>query len=226
MAVFMCQSGLVAVSRVLSPAYALLLPLPLLLFDSRQCARTRWWRILAGVPIAFAFIALVLNPARPLFPAASTFAWLERQLPRAMVSRAGTVYSVYRQRWNAFAPLLECVPPDVKILGAATGWAPETCLWRPLGQRRVVDVRSDLSLEKAGQVGLEYVVVEMSDAERILGCPFPEWLQRMHGLEILRKPILLMASRTPREFALVRVGRDSAAGPQVQSPAQPALARP
>jgi hypothetical protein len=226
MAVFMCNSGLVAVSRVLAPDYALLLPLPLVLSYKQRYLRTRWWRILAGVAVAFAFIAVVLTPARPLFPAASMLGWLERHHPSPIVSRADTVYSVYRQRWNAFASLLECVPPGVKVLGAATGWAPETCLWRPLGHRRVVDVRGDLSLEMAGQVGLEYVVVEMNNAEGILGCPFPEWLRRMHGLEVLRKPILLMASRTPREFALVRVGHDTAPGPPVKSPAQAALARP
>jgi hypothetical protein len=209
LAVFMCKSGMVAVSRLVSPDYALLLPLPLLLSNLQHAVRTRWWRALAGLAFVFAFIAVIVTPARPLFPATRVFDWLERHHPSPMMARAETVYSVYRQRWNVFAPLLQTVPSGAKVLGAATGWTPETCLWRPLGQRRLIAVRSDLSPEKARQLGLEYVVVEVNGAEGALGRPLPEWLRLMHGVELVRCPIRLLASQPPADFALVRLGQDS-----------------
>ena len=184
--VFMSKSAMVAVSRLVSPDYALLLPLPLVLSKAACAARARWWHGLAALAFAFAFIAVILTPARPLFPAARLFHWLQARHPSPAVERAALAYSVYRERWDVFAPLREVIPPSAKVLGAATGWGPETCLWRPLGQRRLVNVRGNTSLEEARRLGIEYVVVQPDGAPGLLGAPFPEWLRKMNAVELRR----------------------------------------
>lgn len=202
---FMCKSGLVAASRVIAPDYGLLLPL---LLSSRRSSRTvksLWWRFLALLAFAFAAIGLILTPARPLFPAKHVFDFLQKHYPSPSVERAALAYSVYRDRWDVFAPLRTVIPSDAKVLGAATGWVAETCLWRPLGQRRVVHVRADFSPAKAQQLGMEYIVVEVDAATGTLGEPLSEWLQKMNAVEVGRFSIRQLVSQPPAEFAVVRL---------------------
>ena len=87
--------------------------------------------------------AVVLNPARPLWPALTVLRHVEQRWPdRPIFARAALVYGVYRDRPDYLAPLRSSLPAEVRTLGfLATGDDAEWSLWRPIGSRQVVDLR-------------------------------------------------------------------------------------
>ena len=204
LAVLMSQSGLVAFSRIIAPFYALLLPLWLAPFESSRAVRTIWWRALAGLTYAFAFVALVLVPARPLFPAKALFATLARAHPGSTVERAQATYSVYAQRHDVLAPLRDALPNTATLVGLVTISTPETSLWRPFFQRRIVRLSQNSSASGVRHAGMHYAVVETDAAELVLGQPLEQWVQAMGAEVTARVPIRVLASQPPIEFAVVR----------------------
>jgi hypothetical protein len=205
--VFMCKSGMLAISRIISPYYALLLPLVLLASDSSAAVRVRWWKVLAGLAFLFALMAVVLNPARPIFPAQTLLGLCRDRFPSSrIVERAEVVYAVYRDRHDVLRPLRLAAPESVKVLGLVTMTTPETSLWRPFGSRRVVRLDRNTSQADARRLGIEYVVVEGEGAEQVLGRPLAEWLQAMNAAVVTNIPVRLLASQPPLDYKLVRLG--------------------
>ncbi len=204
LAVLMSQSGLVAFSRIIAPFYALLLPLWLAPFDSARAVRSKWWHALAAVAFAFAFIALVLSPARPLYPAQTLFTSLQRAHPSPAVKRARTTYSVYAHRHDVLAPVREIIPGSAGLLGLVTISTPETSLWRPFFHRRIVRLGEHTSADEVRGAGMEYAVVETAAADLVLSQPFAQWLRTMNATVITNLPIRLLASQEPMDFAVVR----------------------
>jgi hypothetical protein len=206
LAVFMCKSGMLAISRIISPYYALLLPLVLFVTDSGRAVRTLSWRSLAGLVFAFAFIALVLNPARPLFPAQTLMAWAGEHFPGSrIVERAGVVYSVYRERHDVLAPLRHAAPESEPVLGLVTMATVETSLWRPFGTRRIVRLDKDTSPAGAQRLGVRYLVIDVDGAEKVLRRPVADWLQAMKGVVVTNIPIRTLAYRSSLDYMLVRL---------------------
>jgi len=203
--IFMCKSGLVAISRIIAPFYGLLLPLLLVISDSGRAVRTRWWRALAWLSFGFAFVAVVATPARPLVPAESIFQWCRRAFNSPLFERAATVYSVYGQRHDVLAPVRQVIPESAKVIGLVTLATPEASLWRPFGQRRVVRLSQQTSADEAHGLGVEYVVVETDAAVRVLGQPVEKWAQAMNGTVLTNIPVRLLASQPMIKFTVVRL---------------------
>jgi len=118
--------------------------------------------------------------------------------------RVQTVYLVYRQRHDAFAPIRDVLPPDVKILGIITFDDPETSLWRPFGSRRIVHVCPKDSTPDLKQQGIDYVLVNSTALGRGFG-PLDDWLKGMNAQTIQKIPLDLKASIGTVDWYLVRL---------------------
>ncbi|HTY88366.1 MAG TPA: hypothetical protein VMB80_12935 [Candidatus Acidoferrum sp.] len=193
------QSNLYRIGRLLTPYYALLLP-PLLACDGHeQLVKKCWWRRAAGLVFVLAAVLLVVSPARPLFPVQTILAHM-----RHVSARVEIVYSVYRDRNDAFAPARGILPPDVKILGLVTYDDPETSLWRPFGARRIVHVCPADTAADLKQQGIEYVLLN-PDAPGTEFGPLDPWLKRMNAQIVQKFQLTLRAAVGPVDWYLVKL---------------------
>ena len=126
-----------ATARLLAPYYFLPLAGVLRWLGAERMARNRVWRALAVASSATTCAALVLTPARPLFPA---------QRLTARFSRAHAVYSRSAHYPYLFDSVLALLPPGSSRLGLING-GPESPLWRPYGTRVVTDIPDTLALD-------------------------------------------------------------------------------
>lgn len=119
--------------------------------------RSRVWRGFALVTMAMALLAVVLTPARPLFPAAGVWNWLQARWPVEVFPRAERVYRVYAERPDLLRAVRGDLPKNETRIGfLATDDDSEWTLWQPIGARRVTHVSS---LADARARGLRVVVV-------------------------------------------------------------------
>jgi hypothetical protein len=205
--VFVTQSNLSGPGRILTPYYALLLPIFLAADGHAQLVRRRWWRASALVVFAIALAPLVLSPARPLFPVKTVLNKLEARAGGSrLFTRALTVYTVYGQRNRAFAPALAVLPPDLKVLGLISYDDPETSLWRPFGSRTIMHVRLEDTPADLKQRGIEYILVNHD----VIGQWFfkstrEEWLTRMNAQVVRTIPLKLRAERGVVDWYLVKL---------------------
>ena len=116
-----------------------MLPLLLIGAGQSQIIRRRWWHWLAGGVLVLAFVALIVSPDRPLWPAKTILARLHDQHPdQHLISRALNVYTVYAQRSDPLAGVRALLPPEIKTVGfIGTEDDPDISLWRPFGGRQV-----------------------------------------------------------------------------------------
>jgi hypothetical protein len=133
------KSGMTAPARLIAPYYALLLPLLLTGAGQSQIVRRRWWRMLVAGVLVLAFIALVVSPDRPLWPAKTILSRLHEQNPgQHLIARALNVYTVYSERSDPLAGVRVLLPPEIRTVGfIGTADDSDISLWRPFGQRRV-----------------------------------------------------------------------------------------
>jgi len=179
--VFMAQSALSTAARMLLPCYPLLV-MPLLASIHPRIFKTNLWR--CGLVVVFVTsIGLVLTtPPRPILPIRTVLDLMENRLKdQAVFQRIKTVYDVYGNRGNGFAPLLARLPADSLVLGFySSGDAPETTLWKPLGHRRLVHVLEGDTARDLDQRKLRWVVV--SDlALQLNNRTLVEWLKACGG---------------------------------------------
>jgi hypothetical protein len=200
------QSEVYPIGRILAPYYALLPPLFLASPPHGLLVKQCWWRALAFTVLVMAAGLLVVSPARPLFPAQ---ALLEKIQPLAgrhpALARVETVYSVYQDRWDAFAPARDALPPNLKILGLVTYDDPETSLWRPFGSRRVIHLCPQDTAEGLKREGIEFVLVKTKGFEWRFGCPLGDWLKRMNARIVQTIPLHLRASEGPADWDVVEL---------------------
>jgi hypothetical protein len=178
--VFFAKMGSEADPRILAPYYPILLFAVLLLVGGRHLTRERWW---LGTTYAVALIPVVLlivQPARPLFPADLVV----RIQPKegalgSLSSRIATVYQTYQARADALAPLRNLIPDSVHEIGfIGTANNPEVSLWRPFGQRKVRDIVNPFD-----PVSLpDFVAVSQSYLKEKTARPIEQWAQVM-GME-------------------------------------------
>jgi len=175
------QSEVYPIGRILAPFYPLLLPLLLLSPVQEQLVKKIWWRVAAFLVFAMAAGLLTISPARPLFPVNAMLAKIQSSNSNSKLSqRIQTVYSVYHDRNNVFAPILDSLPPGVKTLGFISYDDPETALWQPFGSRRVIDVCPSDSPADLKAQGIEYIVAK----DAIFGKQFPpldDWLKTVNA---------------------------------------------
>jgi hypothetical protein len=135
-----------ATARLLAPYYFLPIAGVLRSAAADRLARHRIWRAFAVLTSASTVLAIVLTPARPLFPATRLIALARSRFPdNAMVRRAQAVYARSARYPFLFAPALALVPPGSSRLGLIG--SPESPLWRPYGTRVVSDIADTLQLD-------------------------------------------------------------------------------
>jgi hypothetical protein len=196
------KTGSEATGRLLAPYYPLLL-LPILVNPGQVRLLRRNW-LEKGVVItgAVAILALVVTPARPLWPALTVCQWLEAWHPHnMMLVRATKVYSVYRHRSDMFDSLLQYIPSDVKSVGLIEGGDDtESCFWRPFGARRIVNLVGN---ERIEHPGLMWVIVKESEVSQT-SVQFNKWVAQTGGEQIISTNILSRAGSEAVAWTVLR----------------------
>lgn len=199
------QSEVYPIGRILAPYYPLLLPLLLAPAGHESLVKKIWWRATAFMVFAMAAGLLIISPARPLFPVQTILERVQPAHPNSKaLARVVEVYSVYRERGNAFAPVLAILPPDLKTLGFVSYDDPETSLWLPFGSRRIVHVTPNDSASYLKAEGVEYILVK-DDAFGKWFPGFDDWLKTVNGAVVQKIQLNLRASGTSRDWTLVKL---------------------
>jgi hypothetical protein len=202
----MSQSNLAAISREIAPYYSLLLPQFLTSAGHEQLVMRRWWRRLAFVVFILAAMLLIVSPARPLFPVGVFLGKVHAAAAQhPVLKRVETVYSVYRNRSDGFAPVRAGLPPEVKILGLIAYDDPETSLWRPFGSRRIEHVCPPDTAADLKRRGMEYVLVQEEVLKVWFKCSLDDWLGQMNAQVVQKIPLSLRASKGALDWYLVRL---------------------
>ncbi len=202
----MTQSHMSFISRLTVPYYALLLPPFLACAGHEMLLKKRWWRAAAFTVFFMGAGLLVLSPARPLFPVLTILGKIQTHAPASrLLARMETVYSVYRQRPDAFAPARDILPPGLKILGLVTYDDPETSLWRPFGSRRIEHVCPGDTPTDPKRCGIEYILVKADTLESLFGCSPDDWFKRMNAQVVQKIPLQLLAAKGPLDWYLVKL---------------------
>ena len=210
LAVYMAKMGGESTARLLLCYYPLLIASVLLLPATASLTRQRWWKAVAFLAALSALPALILTPARPLWPALSVCEKLKTALPgNPMVERMRGVYSVYRNRNDALAPLRAHLTPEDRIVGFVGESDSEVALWRPFGSRRVVDIGWDGNPSPL----LKRPFRAFAPADAFLpmvGLTTEQWLDLHGGRLIATEWIFTRASVGPQQWSVFQFDAPSA----------------
>ncbi len=202
----MTQFNLAVISRILTPYYALLVPIILAGRAQERLVRTRWWRAAAGGVFVIAGGLLAIQPARPLFPVLTLAEYLQARHPDSKpLARVVEVYSVYHNRNDAFAPARAALRPGLEVVGMITFDDPETSLWRPFGARRIVHVCPKDTAADLKARGVGYVFIKPAMLEDFFHCSLDDWLKRTNAQIIQKISLNLRAATGPSEWLLVKL---------------------
>jgi hypothetical protein len=200
------QSDVYPIGRIYAPYYALLAPLFVASHAQEQLVKKIWWRAAVFAVFIVAAGLLVVSPARPLFPVGM---FLKKIHPVAgqhpSLARIETVYSIYRDRNDAFAPVRAALPPDWKVLGLVVYDDPETSLWRPFGSRRIEHVCPQDSAADLKRRGIEYILVKTDGFEYWFGCSPEDWVKRINAQVVQKIPLRLRAASPATDWYLVKL---------------------
>jgi hypothetical protein len=204
--VFATKTGASGPVRHATPYYALLIPALLMTGSQVRLVGARWWRWVALGNFALAGLVVILSPARPLWPALTVLRSLgaDRSEQR-LAQRAWTVYSVYRQRPDAFEPVRRRLPGEANPVGLVTSDDPESALWRPYGSRRILHVCRGDTPEQTRQRGIKYVVVGGEELTQNQKISFQAWLKANDAEVIEPFRLRLRAAREPSDWWVVKL---------------------
>jgi hypothetical protein len=175
-----------------------------LLLSSAQAGliQRNWWRSWALLSFALAGALLVISPARPLWPAGWFFRHYGPRLQSSSLgSRATEAFAAKSQRGEVFAPVIALLPADALVLGYSAEDFPETALWKPIGSRRILHVKTTDSAEAVRQRGLKYLLMVTDKMPE----PWPQWLQRMDARELGAVTLKMWGSKPPSVWHLVEL---------------------
>jgi hypothetical protein len=175
--VYMLKMGSEAAPRLMLPYYPLMLVPFLLLPGQVHLMRLRAGRILALLAALFILPGLILSPLRPLWPGRMVCEKLAAKHPgHAALERMASVYSAYACRNDVLAPLRDSLPADASVIGFIAGSNDtDYSLWRPFGQRKVIDLRADDAqfLKHPDQV--KWLVVKEKSWPDFCNVPLADW---------------------------------------------------
>ena len=204
---YMLKMGSEAVPRLLLPYYPLVI-IPILLLPVQSCLlRCRASRILVVLVSLSVLPAIILSPARPLWPSSSATAWLAQHHPDSrMARRLAMVYSTYAHRNDSLAPLRAELPDDVRTIGFVAGSNDtDYSLWRPFFSRRVEYLRDGIhpSLRLPGDV--EWLVVKQAIWPEVSAQPLEEWAAQHRAKIAASVSIVTFAFRGQETWSLLRL---------------------
>ena len=204
---FMMKSGLNSAGRLIAPYYCLLLPALLRGEGQVFVVRQVWWRAAAVLVFLIAILAVVLTPARPLWPAVTVTERLRQWRPHsAALARAARVYSVYSGRGEALAPVCTLLPPEEKVIGIISwGDDPVATLWKPFGSRRLVFFLPQDSISELEHQGVRYMVISPAGVELLLGISAEAWAQKFNAYVVGRVTLNRKAGGAPEQWTVVRL---------------------
>lgn len=199
------QSEVYPIGRILAPYYVLLLPLLLVFPAHEQLVKKFAWRAGAWLVFILAAGLVIICPARPLFPVRTILDTMQARYPDSrLLARAEEVYLVYRDRGNAFAPVVNTLPPGLKVLGFVTYDDPETSLWQPFGSRRIIHIRPDDTPEYLKSRGVEYILAK----DELFGKQFPafsDWLKEMNAQAVQKIHLNLRADGDAADWHMIKL---------------------
>ena len=204
---YMLKMGSEATARLLLPYYPLAIIPILLLPVQGRLLRRRSWRLLVMFASLAVLPAMILSPARPLWPALSTSAWLARHYPDSeMARRLALVYSTYAQRNDFLAPLRAELPDDVRTIGFVAGLNDtDYSLWRPFFSRRVEYLRDGIhpALRLPGDV--EWLVVKQAIWPEVSDRPLAEWAAQHRAKTVASVSIVKTVSEGQVTWTLLHI---------------------
>jgi hypothetical protein len=204
---FMLKMGSEADARLMLPYYPLVMIPILMLPGQHWLVRRAGWRILALLVSLSVLPCLILTPSRPLWPAQTMSAWLNRHYPDGLLTqRIATVYSCYQNRNDLLAPLRAGLPDNATNIGFIAGVNDsDYSLWRPFGQRRVTCLRDDTRQLLSLPADIEWLVVKRAIWPEITDVPLEEWAVQ-HRIEIVYSvPIRSFASKGEETWCLLHI---------------------
>lgn len=208
--VYMLKMGSEATARLLLPYYPLLLVLILKLPVQETLLRFRAWKIWLVLVALSVLPAIILSPARPLWPALSVSNYLHERHPDSRIARRlAAVYAGYSTRNDPLKPLRDALPAEAHKIGLVAGSNDtEYSLWRPFGKRTVVCLRR--SSNGPGLIlpdDVEWIVLRQSVWDEAAAVPFAEWCEREHARVVLTTPIVIFVGRGPENWSLMHLER-------------------
>ena len=207
---FMLKMGSEADARLMLPYYSLAIIPILLLPAQNRLLQFRAWRILIILAALSVLPALVLSPARPLWPAQKISERLARQHPdNPALQRLAAVYSAYALRNDALAPLRARLPDSARNIGFVAGLDDsDYSLWRPFGWRKVESLRDDShpSVQLPGDV--EWIVVKQAVWPEACPVPLETWAAENQAKIVLTIPIVELVSSGPETWCLLHVEKN------------------
>jgi hypothetical protein len=204
---FMCKIGSEATARLMLPYYSLVI-IPILLLPSQNILlKFRAWKILCALAALSVLPAIVLSPARPLFPAESvTGNFAQRHPNSALAQRLASVYSTYAHRNDSLAQLRAGLPDDARKIGFAAGTDDaDYSLWRPFGRRQVVQLLSNSQKSVGVPDDVEWIVVKRTTWPELSALSLEDWVAEHHAKIVLSVPITTVVAWGAETWCLLHV---------------------
>lgn len=195
-----------ATSRLIAVYYPLCI-LPLLLLPANSVlVRNKLWKGLAAACILIAIPLLVVQPARPLWPALTVLDKLAAKYPNnRFLQQLETTYSVYRQRGAVFAPLVPYLPEERNLAIISSGDVNITSLWLPLGKRVIHEISADNEAEIRTHHPFKTCLILEGGVERYYRQSTHEWIAARGGEILVEREFHLKASQPPVKSYLVKL---------------------
>lgn len=203
LAVYMAKLGSESTARLVIPYYPLVIAAALLIPGAAALPRRRWWRFVAALAALSVFPIMIFNPSRPLWPALTVCEkWVKASPGNRVAERAFSVYEVYRNRNDGLAVLRKYIEPGDRVIGFFALDASEVALWRPFGERKVVDFTPARKDDFFGRKSLLFASREAIQVKT--GLTVEEWLAGTSGRLIAVESPAIKATRGAEDWYVIR----------------------
>jgi hypothetical protein len=206
---FMLKMGSEADARLMLPYYPLALIPIVLLPAQNRLLQFRGWKLLIALASLSVLPAVVLSPARPLWPGRIITERLARQHPdNPVLQRLATVYSAYARRNDTLAPLRGGLPGGALKIGFLAGSNDtDYSLWRPFGLRQVeyLQIGADQPVHIPGD--LEWIVVKRAAWAETGNMPLETWAAQIHAKITLSVPIVTLVAWGDETWCLLHIDK-------------------
>ena len=204
---YMSKMGSEATARLLLPYYPMALVPILLLPVQKHLSRLRVWKIMALLAALSVLPAVILSPARPLFPAVPLSRWLLKQYPDSPAAqRAAAVYLAYAHRNDVLAPVRAGLPEGALKIGFLAGENDtDYSLWRPFGSRQVKSFQFDGDRPFALPADMEWMVVKRAVWQEATAVPLETWAAQQGAHITLSVPIVTLVSGGDQIWCVLHV---------------------